>query len=219
MPQYGIEINGPHNENAVFSPTSTRLRGRWEMAKVAHRDREKSHAGEAYKALAVRVAVIPGIYILLDTDKRAGTIMDPMAETKEGKDILAEVNAVFKEYPAFFGGQIEPVAKTTTALTIDQVKTWANYMRQMVDSGLAKGVGGTAVLPPRPEIALWPGKRRRDPLNLGLQTAVDDSPREFGLYPWADEVPVGELAGVGAGGDGGAGGGNPPAGDKGGKGK
>jgi hypothetical protein len=188
MPQFVIEIAGPKNENVIFSPTRTKVRGRWDNAKTMHRDR-----GEAMKKLAMAAPSIPGKCILLDTDKMVGEIFDPLKDTREGQVALQAIKQVFKEYSTEFGTATPEghPRETYPKLTPDDVKTWAFYMRNLLDTKMAEVVAGSAKLPTIDEIRKWPGRRLRDPLNDGQQTSKTEEEsrlNNYGLYPFADEV-------------------------------
>lgn len=209
MPRYTIEICGPRNEGAIFPPLgySERLRGRWDMAKTAHRNKGQDEAGEAFKALSLEVSVIPGLFISLDTDAKKAQIIDPLGETPDGRKIQSKIREVFKR---FSGGNplncgADPRAtQTIERLSIDQIKTWLFYMRTMVDNNAAVKEMSSADLPTIDAIKRMPGRRASDPACTLPQRAKSEQnamdSRE--LYPWADEVPAdgkGELAGAGAG--------------------
>jgi hypothetical protein len=201
MPKYIIEVAGPKNQYVIFQPTQQRLRGRLSVAHVAHLRPTEVNA-ELYR----EVGDIPGIWIALDTDKKYGEILDPLKETPEGREKMAKINSVLNRYKHVSGGEKRGHDRSQHAnLTVDQVKEWLHYMRQMVDDKIALEVTGSASLPKIDEIREMPGKRRRDPFNTGPQTArSQEHAEESGrLYRWADERPVGgkkELAGAGAGG-------------------
>lgn len=203
MPRYTIEVAGPKNENAIFPPlTHERLRGRWDFSKVAHKNWDKDDsAAQGLRELSMLHTVIPGLFISIDTEKRIGEVIDPLESLPDGKKIHADIKRTFEKYgaPMDCGPDVQKPRKFD--LDADGVKTWAFYMRTMLDCNLAIPVGGSQPLPKIDEIKGWPGRRRRDPGNTGQQTA--DDPRDPGkLRMWADEVPEGgELVGAGASGN------------------
>jgi len=191
MPQYMIEVCGPKNDNHSWPMAGLEsVRGRWNVANIAHRDMSPGLA-----ALTQAVSVIPGRYICIDTDKQEGMVVDPLAETVEGRAICAKISEVLKR----FNGMLEhdtangvmahpPVVKY---LDVDGVKTWAYQMAQMVESGMAVNVPTAQPLPksggmgraiPPDSIRAWPGKR--DTTAGVSQGFVDEKTR------WADDVPV-----------------------------
>lgn len=207
MSKYCIEIAGKQNEQAKFSPTGDKLRGRWTASNVAHRDK-----GEAMKAMS-RIEAIPGQYVELDTNKKQGRIFDPLSETPEGKRIWKEVEDVLRRFQSVFGGRKRlETPKVVSELSADQVKTWAFHMRTLIDTGMARYVAGSDELPDVQTIRhKWPGRRMTDPLATSGR---------FEAGKWSDEVPEKgrELAGAGAGGGGGGGqGGSGGSGGDGGK--
>ena len=190
MAIYVIECAGPQNENFMFAPERVKVRGRWDSAKIAHRDLD-----EVMKQITMLAPIIPGQYIILDTAKNVGSILDPLGGTQEGKQILDKLKGVYKQYQEVTGGDTSPVPAVNTQLDHDGVKNWAYAMRRLLDAKNAVQVTefkGAVSLPPLEEIATWPGKRLADPLNSGEQTAKNT---ELGdgnnfLYKYADEVPV-----------------------------
>lgn len=182
MAKYSIEICGPRCESVIFNPTGTRVRGRWDFAQNAHRDK-----AEVMKALAYEVPQIPGKIIALDTDERKGRIFDPLS-TGAGAAILAKVNEIFKGHGTVMEeGRAHPSEDST--LTVDSVKDWLYWMRRLVDAKLAVIVPGSLDLPALDDIRAMPGRRLADPLNSSPQTLKSpDEQALYGLYKWADEV-------------------------------
>ena len=184
MAKYSIEINGPRCEPVIFNPTGSRVRGRWDFAKNAHRDKS-----EVLKALAYEVPQIPGKVIAIDTDEKKGRIFDPLS-TGAGAAILAKVNEIFKNHGTVLEeGRAHPAEDY--ALTIDSTKDWLYWMRRLVDSKLAEHTSGSVELPTLDEIKAMPGRRLADPLNSSAQTLkAPDDQALYGLYKYADEVAV-----------------------------
>lgn len=182
MAKYSIEINGPRCESVIFNPTGMRVRGRWEFAKNAHRDK-----AEVLKTLAFDVPVIPGKIIALDVDDKKGRIIDPLS-SGEGAAILKKVNEVFKDHGTVMEqGLAHP--SEDHVLTTDSVKDWLYWMRRLVDAGLAVVTSQSPELPPLDEIRAMPGRRLADPLNSNQQSLkAPDDQAQYGLYKWADEV-------------------------------
>lgn len=179
-----IEISGPQNESVIFLPLRQRLRGRWDFSKTHHR--EKS---DEMRSLAVEVPVIPGICIALDTEKKTGTIFDSLAETDQGREVMRRIQGVYERFPFVFGEKVKTWDRAEHQLSIDDLKTWAHFMRALVNDGYA--VTLKSELPPQEQIARWPGRRRRDPGNTG--------PQDERLAEWVDIVPENPEP-VGAGG-------------------
>jgi hypothetical protein len=186
MAQYAIEICCPRNENAIFNPLQRKLRGRWDMAKVSHRDKS-----EAMKELALAVPSIPGQYVAVHVEKAQGKVIDPLG-LPEFKSTLDKCNEIFERYAGEFGrgGIRRPHPETTQVLDANALKTWLFCMRQLVDSGMATPAPGSDALPTLDDIRKMPGKRRIDPNYTGQHSlsTPDDGSRPYGLYPWADEV-------------------------------
>lgn len=191
MAQYRIEISGPKNEQLIFAPIGQKLRGRWDFSRT---QRDKS---DPMKALALATPVIPGIVVVLDTDAKEGRIVDPLLESRDGNVVFAKIQEVAKRFQGTFDDW-QPWPTATHQLDVDKVKTWAHFMRVAVDCGYATDLSSVK-LPTTEEIAKWPGKRARDPLNSGSQ--------EEKLSRFVDEVPVDEKPALMAAGSSGASGG------------
>lgn len=208
MPKYAIEICGQRNECAIFPPLGygERLRGRWDMAKTVHRNRDRDEAGQCYNALSLVVSVIPGLFIALDTDAKRGQIVDPLG-TPEGQAIQQKIKNVLSQFssnPLNTGADPRPT-QTFDKMSIDDIKTWMFYMRTMLDSSQAVTVPGASTLPDIETIRRMPGRRRSDPACTMQQRARSEQHAiDSGeLYQWADEVPPdAQLVGAGAGGGG-----------------
>jgi hypothetical protein len=183
VPQYAIEIAGPKNERVRFAPTGETLRGRWDQAVTAHRDK-----GDAMKAIAATASVIPGRVIVVETDKLRAKIIDPLAQPA-GKPLLEKLNAVFKAHSEVFGGEVKPHPDQDHTLTADTLKDWLYWMRRLVDSKLAVIADGYKALPTLDEIRQMPGRRVADPNYTG-QCDAKTPDSEKGLYKWTDEVPA-----------------------------
>lgn len=160
MAVYSVEVAGPHNEYVRFGATGEKLRGRWDFRNTTHRD-----LSDPMKHLSRAASVIPGIILSLDTTKRVAKRIDPLVDTESGRKIMASINSVFERFSATFGGKKRGLEQSVyEELTDDQVKEWGYYMRQMLDTGLAVQVPGSADLPPLEDIRKkWVGKRRNDP--------------------------------------------------------
>ncbi len=174
--KYQIQVAGPANEWLVFGPTGQRLRGRCEFARC------QRNWADSVKELAQACPVIPGIILEIDTDRGIGTILDPLKETREGKEIFAKVQAVYQRHPQMFGEEVTPWPKSEHKLDADGVKTWLWAFRSAVDCNLAIVPASSEPIPKQEDISAMPGRRVRDPLNSGPQTNE--------LSKYADEVPV-----------------------------
>lgn len=194
MPDFAIEVSCPRNEYWIFPPTGARLRGHFSSSKVAHINK----SSEALKKLFFSIAEIPGMVVRVNTDKMTGEIVDPLEVTPEGRNTLRTINEIFKSHGEAFGeSKAWPTQKID--LTPDTLKDWLFWMRRGLDAKYAVPAGGTP-LPPLDEIRALPGRRVADPLYSGQCSLESPDPRaQYGIYKWADEVPVGaELATAGA---------------------
>ncbi len=191
MTIYAIECCGPKNESFIFAPERIKVRGRWDSSKIAHRDLD-----EVMKQITMLVPVIPGQYIILDTSREVGHIVDPLGSTPEGKEVLAKLQSVYKQYPETTGGSTTFIPEVKQKLDHDGMKNWAYAMRRLIDSknAVLASFPGAAVsnLPSLEEIAAWPGKRLADPLNTGEQSAKtpEQADQNNGIYKYADEVAI-----------------------------
>lgn len=160
MATYSVEIAGSKNEYVKFAPTKERLRGRWDFRNTAHKD-----LSETLKHISRVAPVIPGIILSLDTTKRIARRVDPLIETETGRKIMGDINSVLRRHTQEFGGEKHGLETAVhNELSDDDMKEWGYYMRQMIDSGYAQYVPGSAELPPIDDIRKkWLGKRRKDP--------------------------------------------------------
>jgi hypothetical protein len=164
MATYSVEISGSKNEYVTFAPTRERLRGRWDFRNVSHKD-----LSDTLKHISRVAPVIPGIVLTLDTTKRLAKRIDPLVETESGRKIMADINSVLRRYQQEFGGEKRGMdASVQEEMSDDNMKEWAYYMRQMIDSGFAQYVPGSTELPKLDEIRKnWVGKRRESPFGNG----------------------------------------------------
>jgi len=187
MATYIVEACGPKNENVKFGACSEGsrievfLRGRWDFGKVSHRN--KLDDG---KILSLRAPVIPGMSVVIDTEKKEARVVDILS-SPEGRKVLAEVNAVFKEQGE---GERKAHPTATYQLSQDDLKTWLKAVRQIVNNQMAVLLPGSDPLPEMDVIKAMPGKIFRDALNSGRQ--------EERLSLWTSEVSGGTKATAGS---------------------
>lgn len=182
MAVYSIEVNGPRDESIIFAPTQTKVRGRWDFRRSAHRDKS-----ESMKRLAFEVPVIPGKIISLNTEAKAGCIVDPLA-SGEGAKILEKINLIASETG---GTETKAHPREDYKLDVHGMKDWIYWMRRKLDSNEATLCEGSTEIPTLEEIADWPGRRLADPFNTQPQTLrKPDDQAQYGLYKYADERPV-----------------------------
>mgnify|MGYP006921333218 CR=1 FL=1 len=158
--KYAIEIASNGNDSVIFNPLGIRLRGRLDSKNNATKkplDFQRTMFGQ--------VAIIPGIVIELDTEKKEGRTYDPLRETEAGRAIIDKINRLFERNQAITGGKKEAWATSTYKLRQDEVKEWAFHMSGLVEGGYAILVPGSPQLPSAEDVAnTWPGKMRRDPI-------------------------------------------------------
>jgi hypothetical protein len=173
-----IEIAGPRNESHTFKPLMRRLRGRWDTANVAQKDK-----AESLKAIST-VHFIPGIHISLDVDKKTGVVFDPLAEPKdggtpEGHAIWEKIKPIMSQYPSFFSPTKPWPQSVKENMSQDEIKTWLYEMARTVEAGYARVVSGE--LMSSEEARKLPGKRRKGALGK-LHKPEDQR--------WTDRVEV-----------------------------
>lgn len=156
MGTFRIEIADKQNSNYLFAAIQSTIRGRATPANVASKD--KNEFQKAFWGLGD----IPGQYIELDADKRIGRVIEPLADTDEGRELFKQICEVFERFPSQSGGKpsLEPTKEIK--LSVDDVKTWAFEMAQCIETRKAVYVGNSERLPPQEEIrTTWAGARLR----------------------------------------------------------
>lgn len=197
MAQYSIEIAGKRNDNVVFPPVSQLLRGAWDIANTAHLNMVNGPGGDWLRDLTTRVRRIPGLVVVVDSDKKKAAILDPLG-LPENTELLKTMNLVFKTHGRPFDSNgCRPQDTQEYTLDFDGVKLWLYWMRRLLNGNLAVLCAGSPDLPSLEECDKLPGRRRADPMNIYEQSA--ESPAlakkgEFGLYPWVAEVPIPKSA-------------------------
>lgn len=142
---FTIEVSSDLCQNVAFPPTKDVLRGRWSKAKVL--------IGVSSRAELQKIPDIPGIHISLDSIRKVGRIYD-ILDMPENKSLL---EAIRKPYAAVTGQEGGPEKeKIYKDMKDNDVKTWAHWMRRLVERGSAVVVSG--ILPSESQIAKLPGK-------------------------------------------------------------
>lgn len=146
-----IEVGDKRNNQKMFSPTRTILRGSWAKANLVSDERVEQ---------VETIPDIPGIRILISPVRRTALIFDPMS-LPENTQLNRDVQEAIKKN---FGTQCGPMEKIAYEDMSDTaIKTWLYYMRRMVDGSKTNGVQWTDAkivagsLPTMAEIKALPG--------------------------------------------------------------
>ena len=117
-----IEVDGPRNECLVFRPLQRRLRGRFDLNRVAE------------PLAAMRRTqwpdVIPGKRLGVDTETREAYIAEPLHSPE---------HAATRERIEARGMRLPPERETFPDVDLP---TWLTYMKQAVDAGVARVTTG-----------------------------------------------------------------------------
>jgi hypothetical protein len=117
-----IVIDGPQNENLYFRPLQRPLRGTFDLNRVP----------EPLARMQINAfpRPIPGLHIVVDAEKKTGTIIDPLHDAE---------HAAIREKIEARGLKLGPQAERFDGI---DVNTWLFWMRRAVASGVAKIVDG-----------------------------------------------------------------------------
>lgn len=133
-----VEIATKLNASVRFGPATSILRGRWTSSNAAHLS--PSPSGPMREI--ARIDRIPGIWIVIDMNKRMASVVDPLAETEEGQEIYRQLRSIQNR----FKGRIDqggPLARTDYQdLSNDELKTWLYWTRRLVDNNMAVIIEG-----------------------------------------------------------------------------
>ena len=120
--KFTIEVGDDKGRNPLFGPAHQQLRGRW--------SRELMIGTISGKQALSKMPDVPGLYIEVNTEKKAARIYDPLAEPKN-KKLLDTVTPLFKEIVGEDGRPWEPIIRTS--MTETELKTWTYYCWRMVN--------------------------------------------------------------------------------------
>jgi len=143
MPVVTVEIADECNRSVMFHPLQQKLRGRWDSQNVSYK--------RAHQALARLPNVIPGIQIIVDTNRKTRGYFDPLSKPEHAGTI-----DLLKQAKEEISG-ITPGCNPWPAVKFDNssdsdIKTWLYWMRRLVDNGQAILIGDPASLPSMEEI-------------------------------------------------------------------
>ena len=127
-----VEIDAPNNANLYFGPTQSRVRGRFDVRRIAE--------PEAAKLINRWPDPIPGQRIALDPATGEGEIVEPLYSPE---------HAALREKIAARGCKLEAERQVFTA----DAATWLYWIAGAIEAGLAKLVRGSlpAELPGKPQ--------------------------------------------------------------------
>lgn len=142
-----VEVGRDANNHFAFNPLSANLRGRWNP---------KNEPGASARNNTIMSAPeVPGMYIVLDAQKRTLRALDPLS-LPENKGLLDKLNNAVK---AMYGQQGPQEETIQTQLTDGQIKTALWEMWCMVNDGRGWLVHGQ--MPTPQKIMEMEGRVRR----------------------------------------------------------
>ena len=157
-----IEVGDDKNRNPQFPPLKLVLRGRWGRDVLV---------GTTGRNELMSIPEIPGIYLEINTARRAARMFDPLTLPRYEKT-LEELRDPYRRLIGSEGKPWDDVVRT--ALNDTDLKTWLYWMARLVQSFKARVVEG--LLPSLPEIEPLPGKTRIELFNAssrGRKTRED----------------------------------------------
>jgi hypothetical protein len=141
---FEIEIGNDKNRAVLFQPTQERLRGAWKRSNLN---------SDELTEVTQRLPDIPGLRIMLDAKSGRAVIYDPLG-MPENEAVLQQAAALAKEV---FGTNCGPVKERQyTEMKPDDIKTWAHWMRRLIQGSNARLTKGVA--PSENEVKSMEGK-------------------------------------------------------------
>jgi hypothetical protein len=126
-----VEVCDEANNNHLWNPTQTRLRGRWDWAKVPR--------GETSERGLHKMPVLPGITITVNPRERRAVIEDPLGHPDNAR-VLAEASGVHASIWQTGFTFVERVVREN--MTPDQIATWLYWVRRGVEGGHLRVLSG-----------------------------------------------------------------------------
>ena len=148
MPVVKIEISDKCNRNVMFHPLQQKLRGRWDAQNVSYK--------RAHQALAQLPTVIPGIQVIIDTNRKTRGYMDPLSNS-EHAETVEKIKMAREQVSGISPGHNPWPAVKFENSTHNELKTWMYWMRRLVDSKKAIIIGNADSLPTMADIESMPG--------------------------------------------------------------
>ena len=166
MPVCTIEIADECNRSVTFHPLQQKLRGRWDAQNVSYK--------RAHQALTMLPTMIPGIQIVIDTNRKTRGYIDPLGKP-ENSEIIEKIKAARREQSGICPGHNPWPAVKFEKSTENELKTWLYWMRRLVDSEKAIIIGPSDSLPTMDEIESMPGD-----IHVGQFNTVSTNPMKKG---------------------------------------
>lgn len=185
MALYTIEFVNDGNSGHIWAPSNERIRGRFSFANVAHRD----IGSDALKEMSRSIRFVPGQYVQIDTEQFIGRVIDPLGETRDGKETWDKIDTIIRRHIGEFGSPMKPIPLTEVKLSVNQMKEWLYEMARCIETGKAQVVPGSDEILTVEQARKVPGKRRRDIFNTGDQRGTG-KPDDDRLAKFTDEVKV-----------------------------
>ncbi|MGE0610250.1 MAG: hypothetical protein AB7O62_24375 [Pirellulales bacterium] len=130
-----IEVNTPHNSNALFAPLERTIRGRFDVLRAAEHEKNWHSSG---------FNTIPAQRIGIDLERGEGFILEPLHAVE---------HSVTAERIGKLGMKLAPARESFT-LSESERKEWLWSLKRLVDSGIGTVVKGEfpkEVSPPAPK--------------------------------------------------------------------
>ncbi|HEV7281329.1 MAG TPA: hypothetical protein VGN57_14095 [Pirellulaceae bacterium] len=152
-----IEVSGPKNEALIFAPLQRRIRGRFDLGKVAE--------PSARMRITDYPEAIPGQRLRLDYASGEGAVVEPLHDAK---------HAALREKIGKRGVRFSPACE---AIDSADVATWHFWLRRAVESGHARIVAGAFAedVPGKPKVSFItkPVESSNDKLTAALDRVGD----------------------------------------------
>jgi hypothetical protein len=157
-----IEIGDDKNRQVMFNPTQEILRGTWKQSNIP--------GTRMHESMASMPPVIPGIWLVVDTEAKIVSRIDPLLHNKELWD---RIFSNLKENQVFLGLSRPWPNRTWENASDNQMKEWLYWFRRLVTPSGVPGeadytgpkatiIGSESSLPSMDEIAKLPGKVRTE---------------------------------------------------------
>lgn len=146
-----IEVGDDKNRNPQFPPLKMVTRGRWGRDVLV---------GTTGRNELMNIPEIPGIYLEINTSRRAARLYDPLSLPQHAKTL----ELLRDPYRRLIGNEGKPWDEIVRVdLNDTDCKTWLYWMARLVESHKARVVEGR--LPTLAQIAKLPGNTRIEVFN------------------------------------------------------
>ena len=184
MPVVKIEIADECNRSVVFHPLQQKLRGRWDAQNVSYK--------RAHQALAQLPNVIPGIQVIIDTNRKTRGYIDPLANS-EHEETVEKIRVAREQVSGISPGHNPwPPVKFENS-THNELKTWMYWMRRLVDNKQAIIIGNTDSLPTMADIESMPGEIFVGQFNSVATNSIKKGAEREALESASEKVPAAKV--------------------------